>query len=777
MSRPTLARVFLLSAAALSAASLLAEDPVTYVNVGPNKNLFYPSTWALTASGTPLTEFDTDGIYQIPSGYLNTDGSAGDVELTFPGRELLVQSGGALLPRTPNAIMRFDRDGLVFAAGSELRCHETGSADTTFTFRGKMTIGDGSSSTPVYVKATKAAGYGSNYVVESDLYGSSAAYVKLTFYKTGYVGWNNFVIKGDASNFKGCIMLMSYTNTVQFENATYGGTKVYMDAPARLILPPSGTLVTDVQVGTPTGRNTFEFRSSSNGEYGHLRYRASGTWKSATADPITLVVPTDLVLNGQASSTNGDTYAYTLIESTKLLETAHYQLEVTPSATGFALTEPALQAVKVGDLYQIQLTCKGPFFNRQLTHDASSNNHGSSFKAENATNWSRQVVMDANMVNVVRDGLQLMTHETVPNFMGLGLMVEGSSSCLSLVTSQFAVDNLILRDFGDIKVFTDTTLGEVTAGQGHINIQKGGCITGRGTANCTLVNNLPFVSDGMVSLTFRHSMVNGSTNVSYVVTLAKPSPNFLGNVDINVATTKFLPAAKGIITVAFSDPQAFGGPHTYSDESLKIQNGMRIRALETMTFDDQTRGFKNVGGRIDVVEGKTLTFNQPIRLAGVLKKEGLGTFARGGVHQLSLASGYSHDLEIYEGAVKPLTTNALDGARLVFKGGKLLIPVTSAAPFASYGMVTTRVAEPFATEGGAAIPLAFDMPSGGLADDEQTVAVCTVQTAATAEALANGGFRPQAMAGYSVCLSSAQTDAGYTVYATILRRGAMVFLR
>ena len=679
------------------------------------------------------------------------------------------------------------------------------------------------------IMVTKKPPYGCTYNLDLPLVGGENAYIQLDHY-TGsggiYCGWSKLCLQGDCSQFKGVIWLQAYDNVLQFDNTSFAGAKVYVMPPCGIVMPPSGTLnVPWLQVGVSSEELKLTFRwngDTENPQYGMLNTQSSEITSSCPC-PVRIEVPTELAVYCAASTENEENpaeRAVTLLTTKQTISSDNYgrfSLTMTGTAPYGAdsTVTPTLRFTAIeggGTRVQAVGTWRKLKYSYLKTGDSSAaDNHGSSLQAKNADNWTDGTTMDPTVSYVVTKGLQLMTHQSAPVFTGDRLILEGrtsnSRSRLALVTGSFTVTNLFCHGGSMIQAYSTET---------HL---KGGPVcflppiagTDPGVIFMPPANNVsiafmldvPIVCPGSMGLDMLYQGGDNGKCCSEIH-LNQPSPDHKGfsqiglnasyNPSVSTPETKYL-------TVYFNDPLCFGGAaSSYLSNGLRVDGDQRIRPTRTMTFEDNlNRGFISAdkGARLDIPEGVTLTFKQPMLWMGPLTKMGPGVFARGGTYEPRFKSSGNNDPGVYEtgasntwfnvreGAVTALATNAFNGVTMRFSedGALLVDAATTDAALKKYGVVNTKIDDPFVSvsaDGKIALTFAYgDKSFAELPPAGEKVAVCTVKGDA-AEAPLLDVFKVVRPRGARVTLSAEAADGidgAYTVFATVERTGLMIIIK
>ena len=213
------------------------------------------------------------------------------------------------------------------------------------------------------------------------------------------------------------------------------------------------------------------------------------------------------------------------------------------------------------------------------------------------------------------------------------------------------------------RVFMDSATLRLTAyAKGMLVID--GEISGKGTIVCEGNNR-------------------GSGNPGGYYWLAGRNANYSGKVKLTMDLVDGRPISfyedKSVMkfnSLYVSDSLNLGGAMSPADpKGVTIENMSRIQVLETMEFDEPTRGFY-IGwvGRIDVAPGKTMTLKNPLAVNGTLWKENAGCLALGNetvrfgssaTGEMPPADSTNHMFLVAGGSVKPLAAGCMDGLDVV----------------------------------------------------------------------------------------------------------------
>ena len=209
------------------------------------------------------------------------------------------------------------------------------------------------------------------------------------------------------------------------------------------------------------------------------------------------------------------------------------------------------------------------------------------------------------------------------------------------------------------------------------------------------------------------------------------------------------PNEKLFATLAVRNERNLGGPlSTFTKDALKINQMCMLRIVDDVDFTTANRGVMiEREARFHVADGKTFHIGNQLTMAGVLRKEGAGTLALGGplrfidgeVGTIPLAS--TNRLRLIEGALKPMATNAFDGAEIVVESNSAKFRF-DAAPTAdglqAYGLVNTKWMNPIILDGATKINVEIVPPDATWYENDHTghsVGLFTVSSESVAETI------------------------------------------
>ena len=260
----------------------------------------------------------------------------------------------------------------------------------------------------------------------------------------------------------------------------------------------------------------------------------------------------------------------------------------------------------------------------------------------------------------------------------------------------------------------------------------------------------------------------------------------------------YTPFSSKCLTVRAYDQKNFGGPIASGAtapvyNALTIMDNQVLKAVKdannggTVTFDEPSRGiYVPWRGRVAADSDVTLAIKQQVTYAGRIQKIGAGTLALGGTAKFTSAAldtPYAGDvfltgtneLEIAEGALKPLNTAAFAGVAVTFSNAtKLVISPSVDQGVAQYGLKVTAAGSSVSVPSGK-----VNLDLGVLTGGEQQIAVATFAAESDAAAFV-AKLTPPQIKRLNVSLTvepNANDGSLYTVYASICPRGAVFFLK
>lgn len=737
---------------------------VTNVKGGDADAIFDTAVWGISA-------FSAADDYRIGTGLLNTYASG-----TFEGNSLIVATR---LSVQPGNEVEFPREGLRFMGDSQWN-FRTGSAgkDEEATITGtKITIDDSATSAKsVWLTATKAAGYGGTFNVKAPLYANDAKYIRTKWYNSSasYAGWVRLRLFGDQTNFKGRIVVQ---DEQQHRVALAEGCD--MSGDGRVILSGNGILEQEgnAKLGNffcESARSEVHFKAegaleitSFNLSYDvTLKYVPSGTGTNRVQRGYLKVqnaINTQghrlnlacsyAALANSATEVAGLGRVVKLVESvgTDALSLGDFTIAyLDDSESGIPVTGDAAMVLSA-DGKTLYALAPPPFIT-QIESDSSSVKHdgkcSSLAQGIGVYKWSDGLDQHADGNYIIPSGHQLMVSydgDFSKTFLGSSLTLM-SNAIFTFSGSPFNMGTAQLNLGAGTTVNAYTTMGVLQSGTVKLTGAAGTYVTfDPAASDCGFTFTGGFSGDA--SMRFRSGFKAKDSTMRVVL---GESPDFRGVMEVMPAADLWDQRSTAIqskFVIEVASALALGGPMAKTNvDSFILYGNQTLRVTETTSFDEPTRGlaFKSISNNAPcyfcVDEGKTATVNQSLRFYGELDKTGAGTLAVGGTSRV-LFAGTTDDLTpcegsnvlvIAEGALKPMTTNALDGLAITFKAGtKLVLQAdTDNAPMRAYGLYDAKWAKPISLDAGMEVlDVVFDCAEGyQLPTTDETIAICTVPT-------------------------------------------------
>ncbi len=418
-----------------------------------------------------------------------------------------------------------------------------------------------------------------------------------------------------------------------------------------------------------------------------------------------------------------------------------------------------------------------------LTTDNSVNG-GSSFKEANKGRWSDGEVPGPGKHCFIPYGIQVMTLSGV-EFTAESMTVAG---ILAICATPFNVKDLTLLGGSDVYDYVDNPTVN-----GTVAVYGSDTIDIRPQATHTLTFTGEVSGSAPLRLLYYEQ---GNVGKNTWVRFSHANPSYSGKISFSTANTVLTESwtnGTACLRLNVADPLELGGPlPAFAYDALALSSRMGVSALDSMTFNDQTRGvLVGTNGRVDVPEGKQLAFAQPFTWCGVLRKYGAGTFAVGGpaapmffwqndFHDTPTTADVANRMSVMEGGLKVLTTNALDGCELEIKSGASLVLDANPADadVRTYGFVNAKWDAPFLlSDGMTTVPVTFDFGGEEPSFAQRTLGICTVKSDATG--VSKSLFAPVRPKHYDVkVLSEANAATGLTTYSVqLVREGFLVIFR
>ena len=161
------------------------------------------------------------------------------------------------------------------------------------------------------------------------------------------------------------------------------------------------------------------------------------------------------------------------------------------------------------------------------------------------------------------------------------------------------------------------------------------------------------------------------------------------------------PSENNYATLIVREGKNLGGPlAAFAKDALKVNQMCKVRAVGDVDFTAANRGVMiEREARFEVDADRTFIIGNQLTMAGVLRKEGAGTLALGGPMRFidgeatTAPLATTNVVRLMAGSLKPLATNAFDGASILVENNDVKF-VFDNAPAAdglqAYGLVDTK---------------------------------------------------------------------------------------
>lgn len=255
----------------------------------------------------------------------------------------------------------------------------------------------------------------------------------------------------------------------------------------------------------------------------------------------------------------------------------------------------------------------------------------------------------------------------------------------------------------------------------------------------------------------------------------------------------YTPSETNRVEVIVNDARNLGGAREeYTWNALRIRDWSLLDITNTTDFAETTRGvFVDNVACLRVAADETATFRAPFVFGGELRKDGAGTLALGATEVPRYAYNTSvtddtyaffdgpvagtNALYVKEGALRPLTTKAVDGLAIRFANGTRLELDQSVKAIRENGLFNTAWATPVAFDGDDAkvTVAAVNVPPG---TEDMTLTVATLPEGQAEGVVAHltpaprSGFRPKLTVNDPV-------EGKETITLSYVKTGALIFFR
>jgi len=236
--------------------------------------------------------------------------------------------------------------------------------------------------------------------------------------------------------------------------------------------------------------------------------------------------------------------------------------------------------------------------------------------------------------------------------------------------------------------------------------------------------------------------------------------------------------------VFFREACNLGGRRQYVHTgAVTLQGKSILHPLQTVTVDEPTRGVTigSQGAGIQADSNVVFTLRQQLTLQGELTKLGAGTLALGGRTAFGNASTYepgetTYTIDIQEGGLKVVETNAVDGVTFTFgAAGALEADPEATGDAATYGIYDVKVDAPFGRAPNGYVPVRLALPAGYVNEPYPISAtICTINATAAAS-LGTSAFAVARPAQCRTYVTAKTNDDGTVTYTANVAPSGMIF--
>lgn len=266
--------------------------------------------------------------------------------------------------------------------------------------------------------------------------------------------------------------------------------------------------------------------------------------------------------------------------------------------------------------------------------------------------------------------------------------------------------------------------------------------------------------------------MNGLDGTARMLTLSGDNAAWVGGMEVYSET-----ANGNVFRVASNT--ALGGPlAAFRYDALILgANAILQPAVDGLLLGISTRGVYVNATRavVDVPEGMTFGIDESVTFNGALAKTGEGTLQLGGTGRIASEAEDPRDsvLSVEAGAVQPLTTDCLAGIPLAFSNTGCL--GFSPATDPSEGVETRGVVDPVLADGALLTARVLFSSEPQLGAGSVDVPVCTMTTAAKADAIRNRIKLLKPWKGFVAKLvEKSNGDGSVTFLANVSRTGLLL---
>lgn len=415
---------------------------------------------------------------------------------------------------------------------------------------------------------------------------------------------------------------------------------------------------------------------------------------------------------------------------------------------------------------------------------------------------------DADYYIFGKQGLPRTASHFFDKFAGRSLTVADDASFLtgnsSPVVAGLRVDDLRVGDGVSFVVWSGETVAAVKADHHNYPVFRlaGGLTTlGTGVTSFCPFNGylLALESDlhgiGTIELTMYKKGYSGPVGA---LELSGDNSDFAGQILFTMAngTRKVsgveepVPNDSYFVTTYVAHGSSLGGAlPAFRHDAVLVENYSLVQFDESAVLGSANRGLcvKQVG-RFHVLSGDSFAVTTPLTLHGELRKEGPGLMALGGrlrfglnddIYDVTAPTVGSNRLCVLEGGLKPLSTNAWDGADVcVSAAGRLVYDINPAGVgMREYGPVNVRGLSPLTLSGTEKAVVTLDMGSDMLGS-ETTLALGTFADMSTANSFRNRlDVKRPCRASIVETSVRANADGTATVLCSVYRTGFLMTIK
>ena len=313
--------------------------------------------------------------------------------------------------------------------------------------------------------------------------------------------------------------------------------------------------------------------------------------------------------------------------------------------------------------------------------------------------WSNNEAVSGDKVYVVGQGMTLnmnSTHQGQANYVFPGYLLKVEGNALVSFNGGILSSEVTNRVVTGTNVQYQCYNGKIINLLGEtFTIQSSGLIYFHCYQSGGFSVKVPITGAGTIVPRWR-----GKDHSNGFFEMPRDNSGFTGKTRIicqgSPGSADYTPFSTKCLTVRAYDQKNFGGPIPSGAtapvyDALTVRDNQVLKAVRnnenngTVTFDEPSRGiYVPWRGRLAADSDATLAIKQQVTYAGRIQKIGKGTLALGGTAKFT---GKLHDtpydgdtflagtneLDIAEGALKPLNTDAFAGVAVIFSNATTLV--------------------------------------------------------------------------------------------------------